>query len=263
MTEFRHTEYAMGTAFVYWGDTELKDSELETALNESVKLLHEADDIFSLYKPESPLSRLARGEASLTDLPPIVEYIWDECEEWEKETDGWFSAMTSHNTFDPSGLVKSWAAENAALKLEEYGITNFALNAGGDIRISKDRSSGIARHVAIAKPTSIQNQDAGAITVLNLNNTDFLAVATSGTAERGEHIWNPKNKTPAVELQQITVVAKDLITADVFATAAFAAGNQASKLLEKHHDLLEAMVIDLDGAVYATPGFSRLILPIG
>ncbi|MCF4119808.1 FAD:protein FMN transferase [Antribacter sp. KLBMP9083] len=50
------------------------------------------------------------------------------------------------------------------------------------------------------------------------------AVATSGTSERGRHLWDGRTGRPAAGLTALTVVAADLVTADVLATAAFALG---------------------------------------
>lgn len=47
------------------------------------------------------------------------------------------------------------------------------------------------------------------------------ALATSGTAERGEHVWRiGANST----FHQVSVVASDIVTADVLATAILAGG---------------------------------------
>ena len=262
MNEFRHIEYCMGTAFQYWGRSDLDEVELQKVLDSSFAVLHHADEVFSLYKPDSPLSKLARGETSMSELADEVNFVWEQCEYWEKETNGWFSAMTPENTFDPSGLVKALATAQAGMILEENGVLDFAINAGGDIRLSKEISGGLPKRIAISKPVSI-SENSGAITVLDLNNTEFFAVATSGTAERGNHIWNPKQKGfVESELLQVTVVAHDIITADVFATAAFAAGKEAGKLLTDNQHRLEALVIDLEGNTFATTGFQALVSPI-
>ena len=261
MPEFRHIEYCMGTAFQYWGRSDLDPSEIEEAIRKSCDVLNHADEVFSLYKPNSPLSRLARGETSMTQLADEVNFVWELCEYWEKETKGWFSAMTPENTFDPSGLVKALATEQAGMILEENGVIDFAINAGGDIRLSKYISAGLPKRIAISKPVSISERS-GALTVLDLNNTDYFAVATSGTAERGNHIWNPKQKGfVESDLLQVTVIAQDIITADVFATAAFAAGKEAGKLLSDNQHRLEALVIDLEGNTFATAGFQNLVSP--
>jgi thiamine biosynthesis lipoprotein len=261
MREFRHNEFCMGTVFTYFGRTDRPPAEVEAAVRASALLLHEADEIFSLYKPESPLSRLARGEASMDKLPPIVEEIWDQCEIWSERTDGWFKPFNQNNMFDPSGLVKTWAAERACQKLEEFGITDFAMNAGGDIRLSKSITSGLPKRVGIAKPVSIAEKS-GVLTVIDLNDSEYFAVATSGTAERGEHIWNPKTGNISNELVQVSVVAKDIITADIFATAAFAAGDQGFDLLKKHEGELEALLVYPNGELQATAGFATLLKPV-
>ncbi len=258
MTEFRHNEECMGTVFQFFGRAENYPSE---PLAEATRLLHEADELFSLYKPESPLSQLARGEVSISDLPDLVSYVWDQCQKWEERTDGWFSSMSDENTFDPSGYVKAWATVRAADKLRELGVIDFAINAGGDIYLSKDISPGFPKRIGIAKAESITNT-VTPLTVLDLSNTEYFAVATSGNAERGEHIWNPKNYSYANHLQQVTVVAKDLITADVLATAIFASAEQAQNLIAKFAEDTEVLVIDAAGENFATPGFSALVAPV-
>lgn len=58
-------------------------------------------------------------------------------------------------------------------------------------------------------------------------------VATSGTYERGEHIYNPKTKNRrAPELLSLTVVGPDVYEADRFATAAFAMGKEGIMFID-------------------------------
>jgi thiamine biosynthesis lipoprotein len=256
---FEHIELAMGTRFSFRGRSSLSDSDTSIVLNQACAILHEADRIFSLYKPESPLSRLARGATSVAECPPVVNEIWDACEAWEKATDGWFSAFTPEHTFDPSGLVKTWAANRAAEFVLERGITDFTLNAGGDVMISDGVSEAIDWRMGISKPVSIAAEDAGVLTVVDLHRTAFRAMATSGSAERGAHIWNPKagGREPAKEFVQVSVIARDLVTADVWATAAFAEGERAIEHLNRIDDI-EALFVYADGELAATNGFVNL-----
>jgi FAD:protein FMN transferase len=256
---FEHIELAMGTGFSFHGRSSLGDGETSIILNRACAILHEADRIFSLYKPESPLSRLARGETSVAECPPVVNEIWDACEAWEKATDGWFSAFTPEHTFDPSGLVKTWAANRAAEFVLERGITDFTLNAGGDVLIADGVTESIDWRMGISKPVSIASPEAGALTVVDLHRTQFRAMATSGSAERGSHIWNPKagGREPAKEFVQVSVIARDLVTADIWATAAFAEGERAVDHLNRIDDL-EALFIYADGELAATNGFINL-----
>jgi thiamine biosynthesis lipoprotein len=258
MREFEHHEPCMGTVFSFRGLTSLAEAEQAEALLTATNTLHKADAIFSLYKPESPLSRLARGETSVAELPAVVDQVWNLCEEWEKTTDGWFSAFTPEHTFDPSGLVKTWAAQYSADKLIEAGIVDFTLNAGGDILISEQQSREEFWRIAISKPVSIASDDAGVLTVLDLNNTGFRAVATSGSAERGQHIWNPKGGELQKDVVQVSVIARDLVEADVWATAAFAAGIRSLERINKQPNL-EALYVLADGSLQGTDGVLALL----
>ena len=189
----------------------------------------------------------------------MVGEIWNACEEWENRTDGWFSAMTPQNTFDPSGVVKTWAAKRAAEYLYDAGIKDFTLNAGGDVWLSNDLTADLDWRIAISKPISIASPDAGVLTVINLKDTKFRAMATSGSAERGQHIWNPKaaGKEAPTELVQVSVVAEDLVTADVWATAGFAAGIRGIALLNAAPGI-EALFVLANGDLAATDNFAQL-----
>ena len=264
MNSFEHIEECMGTIFRFAGRTNLSAPDLAGALHGACAQLHEADEIFSTYKPNSPISRLARGETNLASCPKVVAEIWDACDLWQGMTNGWFNAMTPQNTFDPSGLVKTWAAQNAANVLLAAGITDFTMNAGGDVFISEGATQDTDWRIGISKPVSIASPEAGVLTVIDLQGTEFRALATSGSAERGDHIWNPKapNKDVAKELLQVSVVAGDLVTADVWATAAFAEGARAVDHLDKI-DGIEALFVMANGELAATSGFARLFAKHG
>ena len=247
----------MGTVFVFHGRTEVDN--LTEILERACEKLHEADRIFSLYKPESPLSQLARGETSVAKCPPAVDVVWNLCEEWEKTTGGYFSPFTLQRTFDPSGLVKTWAAQQAIDLLLAEGVTDFSLNAGGDIWLSDGITEDKDWKIGISKPVSIASADAGLLTVINLKGSHYRALATSGSAERGRHIWNPRNADLAgEELVQVSVLAKDLVTADVWATAAFAEGPRSLERITKI-DGVAALFVFSDGRIDGTGGFAEIL----
>lgn len=260
MAAFDHTEFCMGTAFRFAGRTHLSEAEISGLIGQACQVLHQADDTFSTYKPESPISRLARGETNLASLPPVVAEVWEECDRWEALTQGWFNPMTPQNTFDPSGLVKTWAAAKAAEVLVQAGVNDFTLNAGGDVLIADGVTEARDWRIGVSKPVSIASEHAGVLTVLDLAGTEYRALATSGSAERGHHIWNPKapSKAPANEFLQVSVVAKDLVTADIWATAAYAEGIRAVEHLNQI-DGVEAIFILPDGELASTNGFIDLL----
>lgn len=118
--------------------------------------------------------------------------------------------------FDPSGAVKGWAGERASAMLAAHGLPRHALNAGGDVRL---RSGGGTNaepwRVGLADP----HRPGNLLGVLEVRDG---AVATSGLAERGAHIWHPAAGRPATALAQVTVTGPDLALADGYATAAMA-----------------------------------------
>jgi len=86
---------------------------------------------------------------------------------------------------------------------------------------------------------------------------DF-AVATSGVAERREHIIDPYTGQPPAGLASITVVGTRLAETDAYATAAFAMGTAARDWVEGL-DGYEACAITATGTTWQTSGFDRYL----
>jgi thiamine biosynthesis lipoprotein len=84
-----------------------------------------------------------------------------------------------------------------------------------------------------------------------------VATASSGTAERGAHIVDPRTGRSAVtDLVAVTVVAPRLTWADCWATAAFAMGSrEALGWLESLPDV-EALLITAGDEVRCTGGLA-------
>ena len=79
------------------------------------------------------------------------------------------------------------------------------------------------------------------------------AVATSGTAARGQHIIDPGTGAAAVRLLSATVVGPELTWADVYATAAFVLGHKGlgwHATRRRHAGIL----VDHDGSVTTVRG---------
>ena len=72
-----------------------------------------------------------------------------------------------------------------------------------------------------------------------------LAVASSGSAERGAHIVDPHGG-PADELVAVTVVGRRLAVLDAYATAAFAMGARAGDWLRARQGI-SALLVHRDG----------------
>ena len=201
------------------------------------------DATFSTYRPQSEISRLGRGKLAREDAHPLVREVLDRCERLRVETDGAFDARAPlPGALDPSGYVKGWAIERAAALLEAAGARRFLVDAGGDLVLR-----GGPWRVGIRHP---RRRDRLA-TVLTVSD---CAVATSGTYERGPHITDPTSGRPARGTLSVTIVGPDLGTADAYATAAFAKGEDGPAWTATLADYA-AMTIVAGDRVLATPGF--------
>jgi thiamine biosynthesis lipoprotein len=178
---------------------------------------------------------------------PDLQAVIVACEALARATDGLFDATAEDGSFDPSAYVKGWSVDRAAVLLTAHGVTDFSLNAGGDVLARGRPAPGARWRIGIQHPFE---RDALATLV---EGTD-LAVATSGTYERGEHLRDPRSGLPATGLASVTVCAADLATADAWSTAAFALGDDAPAWLASQPGL-EALVITLDGRTIRTAGF--------
>ncbi|GAA4635313.1 hypothetical protein GCM10023196_080280 [Actinoallomurus vinaceus] len=242
-TARKHVEHCMGTVFSF----DLREPyPVEGALEEAVRSLHRVDATFSTYRPDSDISRLARGEVGVGDCAPEVGEILALCERLTEETDGCFSAYPG-GALDPSGVVKGWAIERAAGILRAAGSLNHHVNGGGDIRLTGGPEPGRPWRVGIADPLRPG-------TVATVVAGRDMAVATSGTAERGAHILDPRTGRPvAGGLASVTVVGPSLTLADAYATAAFVMGEAARDWIEGLPGY-EAYGIGLDGRTWTTTG---------
>ncbi|WP_245687302.1 FAD:protein FMN transferase [Streptacidiphilus griseoplanus] len=236
-----HVEEAMGTVFSF----DVRGGGLDDALSAAVASLHQADTVFSTYRPESQVSRLARGELTLAACDPDIREVLRRCEEAEQRSRGWFSARYA-GPLDPTGLVKGWAVERAARMLYAAGAEGVCLNGGGDIQLL-----GGPWRVGIADP--LRPGQLAAVVAAD----DDLAVATSGPAERGCHILAPgTGLPPETSLASLTVLCRSLTEADAWATAGYAMGDAARDWLEELPDT-EAFAVTSDGGLWHTTGFAR------
>jgi thiamine biosynthesis lipoprotein len=227
-------------------DSSLSPADLDAAIERCVDWFHWVDEVFSTYKPESPISRLERGELDLADCPPEVSQVLARCEELRVSTGGYFDARAG-GTLDPSGLVKGWAVERASARLAEAGSSRHCINAAGDVTVVGGAEPGRPWRVGVAHPLVAR----ALCTVVAI--TDG-AVATSGTSERGFHVLVPQTGRPATALSSVTVIGPHLGDADAYATAALAMGLDAPAWLEALPDH-EAYVVDATGHMWTSSAF--------
>lgn len=245
----QRVEHVMGMPVI----ADVRDDEADPrVLDDVFAWLRWVDATFSTYKADSEIGRINRGELAPEDADPEVRAVLDRCDELRRETNGYFDARAaSPDVLDPSGLVKGWSIERAAGILDDAGVRNYALNAGGDIVVRGRAVPDWSWRIGIQHP---RERDAVAHVVEARN----LAIATSGEYERGQHVVDPHTRRPPSGLLSVTVTGPDLGTADAYATAAFAMGAAARDWVEGL-DGYEAFAITAAGATWQTSGFGRYL----
>lgn len=219
----------------------------DAAVREVFAELVQADRVFSPYRADSAVSLLARGATSWDRVDPVVREVAERCVAARELTGGLFDADVPDGTWDPSGLVKGWAVERAGERLREVVDVDWCLNAGGDVLVLSP--SGGPFTVGIQDP-----RDPSRV-VASVARTGG-AVATSGTAARGAHLYDPRTGRPAESRWlSVSVTGPSLTNADVLATAAFVAGDEWPTGLPPGYEGLGVLA---DGNLFATSCWGRL-----
>lgn len=208
------------------------------------------DDTFSTYKATSEISKINKGELLAAEYSENMKSILALSEQTKKDTHGYFD-IQHDGIYDPSGIVKGWAVQNAANMLRAWGFRNFYIDAGGDIQLSGNKHGNPWR-IGIRNPFNRTEH----VKVLALSNR---GIATSGTAIRGQHIYNPYNRDTLLDSVSITVIGPNIYEADRFATAAFAMGKRGIHFIEKLRGF-EGYMIDAHARATCTSEFEKYVL---
>lgn len=210
----KHVEPVMGTVFSF----EIRDIDQVEVLTPVLQRLHAIDATYSTYRADSVISRLNRRELGWDALPEEVRQVLTACQAWNARTGGWFD-INRADELDPSGYVKGWAIDEASRLLTGGGSRWHAINGGGDILAVAPEAERPWRF-GIIDPLD-QSMIRGSVTGRR------VALATSGSAERGGHIYDPATGAPPdTSMLSLSVSGRDIIECDVLATAGFAHGDQ-------------------------------------
>lgn len=200
------------------------------------------DNKFSTYKPDSEISLI--NQRKITTFSDDMELIFQLSEETRNLSHVYFD-INNGKYLDPSGLVKGWAIKNAARIISSAGYSDYYIEAGGDIQVGGTWKIGIRdpfNFMIIIKVITVTN----------------LGVATSGTYERGNHIYNPHGKLDT-DIVSLTVIGPDIYEADRFATAAYAMGKTGITFISSLPGF-SAYQIDKTGQALFTPGFEKYVV---
>ena len=156
---------------------------------------------------------------------------------------------------DFSSIAKGMACDEIGRMLVRNGAVNWLVEIGGEVMASGVNKRGTPWNVSVDMPTDEQdNQAASHESALTLS-LDSGAVATSGNyrkwrIENGNklsHIIDPRTGNSQVgTLLSVTVIARDCMTADAWATACMVMGEQEVKRMMQPRSDLGVMTISAD-----------------
>lgn len=210
------------------------------------------DARFSLYRPASEANRMARGDVAVAEASTVMLEAYADALEWRGATAGAFTPHRPDGALDLSGIVKAWAMAQAGRALEEAGFGHWLLNVGGDI-LSAATGNDRPWQAGIVDPQARDRL----LCAANLG-VHRHAMATSGIAERGEHIWRRTADVNPWDVVQVTVLSSGIIQADVLATAILAGGLDTLDAATEGWDI-DALACTRSGELRVTPGLRAMI----
>lgn len=212
-------------------------------------VLERWDAAFSLFRPESELSRVNRSRARVLAVSSLSASALDTALDMAAETEGvvdptlcgrWaevtlFGSMLSRPpglALDLNGVVKALAVDEAAASLDEPGF----VSVGGDL--------------AVKGPVDVALPAGGAIRVV------AGGLATSGTASRGTHLIDPATGRAGESCwEQVTASGATCLEADVAAKAGFLFGERGPEWLDVRG--IPARFVGRDGEIVENPTWAR------
>jgi thiamine biosynthesis lipoprotein len=233
----------------------------DDAVGEVKAWLDEVESALSPYRADSDLCRWRSGARTLGRCSPLLVEVLDAVGSLEDLTDGGFHPYDRQGRFDPTGYVKGWAVERAVGILTDAGITDAFFGVGGDIQMVGRADTGRPWRVAVTDPAD--ERRIVAVVEAPADGRPF-AVATSGAAQRGDHIWSalggrPGGSIPADSLASVTVIGPDLGHVDAFATAIWALAKDrplAEAWSWLPGDEYQAFAVLTSGSAVATTGMA-------
>ena len=200
------------------------DNELEIGLRKVREYVHHIDEVFSTYKSESIISKLRRKELDIDDCSDEVRDVWNRCGYAREISRGAFDPWAVAGGFDPSGLVKGWAADRCCEILQAHGGQHIQINAAGDLSLRGGNLVGaevIPWSIGVVNPENTEE-------IVQVFNIMDGAIATSGSYERGAHIIDPHTGLIAIGAKSATIIGPDGGLADALATALMVDGRDAA-----------------------------------
>ncbi len=227
------------------------DKETLYLIKESLKFYKESSKVFDItVKPLLDIWGFENEKKKVPSKKEIVKtlkYVSSE----RINLKGDKIVLPSGFKIDLGGIAKGYAVDRAAKIFKKSGITNFLINAGGDLIARGVNDRGKPWIIGIQHP-----RKSGVIKIFRVENR---AVATSGDYQRYFvsdgirycHILSPFIGYPFRKWVSMTVVAEKCITADALSTAFFGMDvNSIKKTINKYFKDVKFYGIKPDMSVY-------------
>ncbi|WP_157109156.1 FAD:protein FMN transferase [Cryobacterium arcticum] len=216
----------------------------------------ELEQRFSLYRADSEISRINDGSERLTRASAPMLAAYELALRWRDDTAGVFTPHRPDGLLDLSGVVKALAIEDAGRLLHEAGVRDWLVTVGGDtLSDGQEAEANLpdgtpgAGTAGLWTAGIVDPLDRSALLCVVPFTGGWRAIATSGTSERGEHIWR---RPESGDLVQVSVLAAGIVTADVLATAILAGGSETLNLVTERWDI-DVLTVDASGGLAMTP----------
>jgi thiamine biosynthesis lipoprotein len=212
-------------------------------------VLERWEQTFSLFRPESELSRVNRSPARVLAVSPLFAHALEVALDVAADTgnlvdptlgagveevllSGRLLSRPPGLALDLNGVVKALAVDESVGALEGPGF----VSVGGDL--------------AVRGPVDVGLPGGGAVRVVE------GGLATSGTASRGHHLVDPATGRPSASpWQQVTASGASCLAADVAAKAAFLLGERGPEWLDARG--IPGRFLGYDGEIVENEAWSR------
>lgn len=162
---------------------------------------------------------------------------------------------------DFGGIGKGFIVDQGIAVLEEHGIHNAIVNAGGNLRVI-GRHGNRLWHIGIKHPRNL----ADILGAVDLKSGE--SISTSGDYEhffmykgkRYHHILNPKTGWPVQGVESATIIAPTGIMSDAWSTALFVLGPAGLPLVSKLG--MDGLIVDSHGHLHMTVGMAKRFQPV-
>ncbi|MBM6622744.1 FAD:protein FMN transferase [Micrococcaceae bacterium RIT802] len=225
--------------------------ELDAAVQTVRRVFAETEEYFGVGGRGS-VEGLRRGEIELRYSHHRLRALYEQAISWRNATEGAFSPHTPTGPVDLRGLVKGWAIAHAGQALMDLELPHWSVTAGGDVLCSgspfpaeptgSDPFYGRHWRAGITDPFD----PSALVADVPLAGTPGF---TAALATSSGHGYGRSNA-----YLQVSVLAEDIVTADVLSKAILAGGSSTLDSAVREFGVA-VLVSGHDGELLASAGW--------